>query len=592
MGGFFTDPAVVDLEQKKILPIAVGLMVFMILALGVMTMIKPRNFSTIAGNMVIGAIIFWGLPAFISNAYEITNSAINALNSGSTGITQTMSDKILVDNITDNIQYDKEGFKSTTLKQKSYFQAKGADISKIANIDPTEVVDPGKMKYQDIWKSTISYDENGQQSLTPLWDGKIGFASVPAFCQYYYRWNIDWFTIISTMLITAFALIMSAIKIARLLYELVIHQTLAQCLALLDVVTAQRVKKCLQMLLSTFVTLFSVFFMLQLYIIGNAYVANHAQNIFLRLILMLALAWSVIDGPNLFEQIFGIDAGVHNAVRTMYGMKAAGSLLAGGVALAGGKGIMDSLKNKGILGTAKAAVGKVGGLVGGAAGLASGEARGMADNHSRYSAAKNGNPLSGAAKAVKGAATGAVAGVAKAAGDSGVSGSGGKAGPNEKSGGSKSGPGGIMPDRIQDATESQPSASKQENSTGAEKDTNKKPDQNSGQSLENQRTNQHDQSQNSKQFSESFQANQKGEIPRQTLGGYLGGKISKGIQSTGAVRSAKHMYSLTYGTRMAYGDKHIQKHWPESKNGSVKSVNHAVRAVKQEKTNMDGAEKK
>ena len=535
LGGFFQSADITSLQNDKIRPLIGALLVLVLLVIGIMSIIKPRDFSTIAGNLVVGIVIMGSLPTLLSGVYTLTNQAISFL--GSTdGMKTSISDRILVENITDNTLYDNSAFKALTYK--NVFAQPKQDSSRINHIDPTETIDnPDKMQHPDVWKNKLTTDQNGNQTLTGLWDGKVGFVGIPALSQYYYRWSIDWFTIISTLFITAFALIFSSIKIARILYELVIQQTMTQALALLDIYSAQRVKKCLQMLMASFITLFAVFFMLQVYIIGMAYIKN-VSNIVLRLILMIALSWSVIDGPNLFEQIFGIDAGVQNATRTLVGMRAAGSMLAGGVALAGGKGVLDSLKTKGVLGTAKAAAGKIGSVAGAAGGIAAGLGQGAADNRSRVASA--------VAAAAKGAATAA---------------------SNTAQGGSSGGNGSFMPDRDSSA-EAQPNsggtASPSWQSTGPDNSGGGGPvmaDQGSdagtqpnGTIPENQTADPVASSADAKP-DEVTDGQNKG-TPN-TLGGALKDRYTRGVQSTGAVHAARRMYDLTYGSSLAHGDKKV-----------------------------------
>ena len=240
-------------------------------------------------------------------------------------------------------------------------------------------------------------------------------------------------------MITGVALILSSIKIARLLYELAIHQVATQVIALLDVMTAQRLRKCIQMLLATFATLIGIFFLLQMYLIGMEYIQN-VTPIPLKLILMIALAWSVVDGPNLFEQLFGVDAGLHGAMQTIYGLKAAGGAMVGGAALLGGRQLIDAAKAKGVFGSAL----KVGGtLGGGVAGGAVGLTTGRFDVHRRVqavrAAAKTQNPpaaegtdskaaagsgdAAGAAEAVKNVGAAAVGSAAAAGAVKSVAGS-------------------------------------------------------------------------------------------------------------------------------------------------------------------------
>lgn len=388
IGGFFTSDAIKKLEQEKIIPLAILLLGVVILWIGIRSIVKPQQFTTITSNFIVGVTVAIALPTLLSAGYQFTNQAITFLNDGSDGKALGVSDRILIDNITDNTLYDENGFSTKDLKYRNSYARPGADASQITKIDAAELVYPDKMKYQDVWKNKLTVDSTGKQSITQVGSGQVAFINIPLMSEYYYRWNIDWFNILTTLIVTAVALLFSGVKIARLVYELTLHQVLAQVLGLLDVFTAQRMKKCIQSIVATLGTLFAIFFMLQVYILGTAYISK-VDNVFLRLVLMIALAWSVIDGPNLFEQIFGIDAGLHGALRTMYGLKAAGNVVAGGVALAGGRGLLDSLKTKGVVGTAKAVAGKAGSVVGGAGGFAAGKISGAVDNHRRVAAVKD-----------------------------------------------------------------------------------------------------------------------------------------------------------------------------------------------------------
>lgn len=393
--GDFFQRANVQALQGKALGISIALLTLMLAFLGILSMFKPQQYSTIISNFVMGVVIAFSIPTLMAGAYELANQAISFINSDSNGKFQKYSDRILVDNVTDNYLYDQTNFQLTTLKTKNYFIANG-NLSAVTGIDPTEVIYPDKTKNPDVWKNYIATDFSGKETLQELNTGKLGFIDIPMLGNYYYRWKIDWLNIFSTLIITGVALIFSGVKIARLLYELAIHQTLIQVFALLDVFTMQRLKKCIQSLIASFCTLAAVFFMLQLYLVGMETVST-VSNPILRLFLMIALAWSVIDGPNLFEQVFGVDAGINSALRTAYGLKAAGGIMAGGIAALGGKGMLDSIRSKGLVGSAKSVAGAVGSIAGKMGGGVAGIASGMKENHQRYQAVRGGGGAGGAA---------------------------------------------------------------------------------------------------------------------------------------------------------------------------------------------------
>lgn len=186
LGGFFTSSGVQALEEKMI-PLALELVAVLILFIGVMSMIKPQQATTIISNMIVGITIAIALPTLLSTAYSFTNQAITYINSDSSGTLQKISDQILLDNVTDVTRYDQEDFKSTTLKYKNYYIMPGADGTKITKIDPTELVNPENMKHPDVWRNIVKSDQDGKETLEELWDGSVGFVTMPALSQYYYR---------------------------------------------------------------------------------------------------------------------------------------------------------------------------------------------------------------------------------------------------------------------------------------------------------------------------------------------------------------------------------------------------------------------
>lgn len=570
LGGFFTSSGVQALEEKMI-PLALELVAVLILFIGVMSMIKPQQATTIISNMIVGITIAIALPTLLSTAYSFTNQAITYINSDSSGTLQKISDQILLDNVTDVTRYDQEDFKSTTLKYKNYYIMPGADGTKITKIDPTELVNPENMKHPDVWRNIVKSDQDGKETLEELWDGSVGFVTMPALSQYYYRWQFDWLNIYSTLLVTGFALIMSGIKIARLLYELAINQTMTQMFALLDVMTGQRLKKCIQSLIATFGTLFAVFFMLQMYIIGMTYITN-VSNIFLRLLLMVALAFAVIDGPNLFEQVFGVDAGIHSALRTMYGLKAAGGIMAGGVAAIGGRGALEALKAKGLIGSTRSAIGKAGEIVGGLGGAVAGAVSGHNETTQRVNSVKQGfNAVSTAAAGVAGATN-----VGASGGDSTTVKS-----PFKKPINSAPAAGNAPQSSYGSVPTADYSSSDAESSHVANNNSYSPPMADSAEKPLNQES-----TQSSSESSPSVKE-QASNNP-QTIGNYLRSSITGKMEKSSAVISARRAYSLTKSSAQARGNKKVDREVrAQIKMQGNESLSHrkAIKEVKTEDRN-------
>nr|WP_233005488.1 hypothetical protein [Exiguobacterium aurantiacum] len=127
--------------------------------------------------------------------------------------------------------------------------------------------------------------------------------------QYYYRYQPNWLTIFVTLGIMGFTLFSIAYKLARLSFELAFNYVLAILVAPADLHSGQKTKKVIQSILNTFLVIILIFVSIKLYTIGTAYLAE-TLNGFAYLIALISFSVALIDGPNMVERLFGIDAGL------------------------------------------------------------------------------------------------------------------------------------------------------------------------------------------------------------------------------------------------------------------------------------------
>nr|WP_214891407.1 hypothetical protein [Exiguobacterium sp. s142] len=141
--------------------------------------------------------------------------------------------------------------------------------------------------------------------------------------QYYYRYQPNWLTIFVTLGIMGFTLFSIAYKLARLSFELAFNYVLAILVAPADLHSGQKTKKVIQSILNTFLVIILIFVSIKLYTIGTAYLAETLDG-FAYLISLIAFSVALIDGPNMVERLFGIDAGLKRGWGVALGAYAAG----------------------------------------------------------------------------------------------------------------------------------------------------------------------------------------------------------------------------------------------------------------------------
>lgn len=404
----------------KVKYIAIALFVIMIAYIGFEYIFKKdqnKKFDTYVMNFVIGVIVFLGVSTAIGYLYSINLNSVTYLLTDNEDKTVSLADDVVKGGITDNLL-----FKGKNVPENQNNLNIGQDSDGKSDLDYISInewIDPGEGAPFDYYlqdKDTLAKIDTGPGAL--FWHMNI-------LGNLYYRWNVNWFEILTQLFIMMFALVIMCIKIARLCYELVIHQIMAQVLALIDIHSGQRLKKVLQSIIATFVTIFGCFLFFKLYIVGNTYIlANETikNNFVAKVICMLALGLSVIDGPNIFEQVIGIDAGLNN---TTSAILQAGGIMAGARAL--GKGIKGAARgiSAGMSG-AKKAVSMAGGAAGAAAGAMAGRKTAKAGGNTLPFSGKNaGGGSGGASGGSPGGSGGGSPGGAEGSGGAGDNSSGG-----------------------------------------------------------------------------------------------------------------------------------------------------------------------
>lgn len=333
IGNFFANAQIKNLNDN-ILTIIFLIFVLVVIFVGIQFIIQPRQqIAPIITNIVIGLVVLVTVPMMISGLYSLTNSAIDVLGQGNpTGI----GTQVLLDNTNDVLRYDEDGFTTTNLGDKRSWYAENKSDA-IVSIDITEMVKAENTSHPEIFGQKVEIAPNGKEGLSDIATTSVMWQDIPLLSERYYRWQVNWLVCFVSLIISAIALLLSSIRMAIALYELAIHGMLTEAMALLDVYTHQRMKKCLQLLVTTFASFFGFFLLMQVYLIGMSAITSSTNNVFVKIVCMIALGWMVIDGPHIFEKIIGQDLGLRSATGTLLGLKAAGAAIAGRRTFGGGR---------------------------------------------------------------------------------------------------------------------------------------------------------------------------------------------------------------------------------------------------------------
>lgn len=316
---FFNNPEVVEFVQT-IQPFLYVILAGSFLFTGYLIIFQKKfDREGFLINVFITLLVLGLLSPTMIKVNDFSDEAITQTNSSNLydDNDSTISNKILLQNIHDLVLYDKKDFKVPGQKEKM----NNIPESLVKNLRVNEVFNQNDFALSD---TGIKLSES-----FVMWDGKeavlgeLDQSGVEWNNQYYYRYHPNWLTILVTLGVMGFTLFSIAYKLARLSFELAFNYVLAILIAPADLHSGQKTKKVIQSILNTFLVIILIFVSIKLYTIGTAYLADTLDGL-AYLIALIAFSAALIDGPNMVERLFGIDAGLKRGWGVALGAYAVG----------------------------------------------------------------------------------------------------------------------------------------------------------------------------------------------------------------------------------------------------------------------------
>ncbi|QKE76050.1 hypothetical protein HPK19_24905 (plasmid) [Arthrobacter citreus] len=322
---FFTDNQIHDLIDL-LKPLSITLMAFSLLYLGYLIMFQKKvNREAIVVNIFMALVVFTILGTGMEKTNKFTDQAIEGF--GISG-TQSIAIQIVKDNITDVSQYDLTNWETVNLDKPNKIPK-----DTILNISITEPIDKDfqfdnnkelSQNGQYVFENKLSYGDSGTPKEVELDKGLF------TFDENYYRWDWNFWTIAITLGVMAFTMVTIAIKLAKLFFELTFNYVLATIIAPADIHSGQKTKQVIQNILNIFITTIMIFMSLKIYTIGTGFITQKLGGIAC-VIALFSFSLAVVDGPNIVERLFGIDAGLKSGWGALAGAYGAAKGMSKGV---------------------------------------------------------------------------------------------------------------------------------------------------------------------------------------------------------------------------------------------------------------------
>ncbi|MFY8239823.1 pLS20_p028 family conjugation system transmembrane protein [Clostridium perfringens] len=264
---------------------------------------RKRDKGQIPVNILISITIIVGLPFLMTELNKATKLIVD----NNIGTYESSAKEIVKGNLSDLYYLDSMGYKLSDKKNN-------ISINNIMSIDINEKLDIGKIsndKAKEALKYKMIEDSSGNLNTQKLDKSFFSFLD-----EDYYRYNLNFMVVIGSLLVSIIAMFCSCLKIGRILIELAFNKILATVLAFSDIGTGKKLKMVVENILSMFAILISTSVLLKLYVVFTGWLNSPdvaIENQVVKLLVLGAGSWAVIDGPNIIERIFGIDAGIKSS---------------------------------------------------------------------------------------------------------------------------------------------------------------------------------------------------------------------------------------------------------------------------------------
>ena len=304
---FIISPSVVNfISQWKY--IIYGILIIAILIFGISLMVNHKqDKSKLLQNILIAILVLTGITTATIQLTKNTKTFSMELLDTSTS---TSAEKVVKDAVTDLYYLDAYDFSADAAQQKN-----GIPADSIKNIDPTEnIKSSDDVNNPEVFSYKLNTDgKDGSAVLKDIDDGGI----VDYNNDTYYRYHIDFVTIYITLFATAIVMIFTSFKVIKIVFDIIIHQIMAALTAAADWSSGQKLKEVIKSLLGLFFSVFMCSVMIKLYFLFAAWTSSNIKSGIARGFLLVFAAFAVIDGPNIVEKIFGVDAGLASTFRSV-----------------------------------------------------------------------------------------------------------------------------------------------------------------------------------------------------------------------------------------------------------------------------------
>ena len=289
-------------------PLIQAIMMASLVILGFMYMFGKNKKHNVLNSVLILAVIMSASTTIFTELNRFSIAFKDAALSGGRTVNGT---ELIRTNLYDLYYIDSQiGLENLNSKGKI---PQGTSLSKpdVDYINIGEVLDPGtdglSKNAESILKKRLMSIGNGEYGLI---DAKDGVAWTDFGNTYYYRYTFHYGTYYLTAAAAILIYVCLAYKNTRVIYEIFVSRILVSLYAA-NLSSERKVVKILESIRDSYFALCFTVISLKSYFLFVEYLNSKTEiNGLARGIIILFIAWCVIDGANIIEKLTGVDAGL------------------------------------------------------------------------------------------------------------------------------------------------------------------------------------------------------------------------------------------------------------------------------------------
>lgn len=316
-------------------PVFIGCMALSLFALGIMLIFYHEKKPKIAQNILLAILCVTCSTVVFQQLNQFTLDIKSGIDEISIAGEDSSSEdvySILSENMIDLYQLDSVyGLSNVNYSENENITHPKITKENISYIGYTEVLDPAEERYEwkdtdveDILSNKLIMGADGESEITEIYNGVLWTS---AGNNFYYRYTLNSLPLIINLVTLIILYIALAYKCLRLIFELVFGRLMAYVFSA-ELSGGQRLSKILVFIRDTYIALLLTVCCEKLYYVLSAGISSLKLPTLVEAILLLFLAFSVIDGPNLAEKVLGIDIGLSSSWGRVMAFSRAGSAAA------------------------------------------------------------------------------------------------------------------------------------------------------------------------------------------------------------------------------------------------------------------------